>query len=405
MKNICKKIMGIILAIMIITSTNIALAVSQSDIQKQQQQQQSNNNKKKELEQKEEEVKEIKDATLKEVEKLNTQINDYQSQISSLDSQIDSANAKIKESENQLKQNEAEYEKQEEMFKQRMVAVYESGETSYLDFLLSSSSLTDFISNYYLVSEIAEMDIQMLENLQEQKQKIETAKQEIEASKSELVTAKTSKESVAKDLKNAKAQKDSKVAELSQEEQAIQKQIAEIQQANVSIDQKIKSMQAQIEAARKAAQSSSNNSSKNNQSSTSGTSSAGFIKPVNSYITTGMYYSSGAYHGAVDFGGAGVSGMPVYAVADGIVVTAEALTTSYGNYIILYHPSSNLYTLYAHGQAGSIAVSVGQTVKQGQIIMHVGSTGNSTGPHLHFEVRTAPGYYSNRVNPAGYLPK
>ena len=162
-------------------------------------------------------------------------------------------------------------------------------------------------------------------------------------------------------------------------------------------------MKAQIEAARKAAEEAKKNNS-NNSGSTSGKSSAGFIRPVNSYITTGMYYSSGSYHGAVDFGASGISGSPVYAVADAIVVTTQALTTSYGNYIILYHPSSNLYTLYAHGQPGSISVSMGQTVKQGQQIMRVGSTGNSTGPHLHFEVRTSPGYYSNRVNPATYLP-
>ena len=180
----------------------------------------------------------------------------------------------------------------------------------------------------------------------------------------------------------------------------------------MAIDKTIQSMKAQIEAARKAAEeakknqstNTSKNNSSNNSSSTSGKSSAGFIRPVNSSITTGMYYSSGSYHGAVDFGASGISGSPVYAVADGIVVTTQALTTSYGNYIILYHPSSNLYTLYAHGQAGSISVSIGQTVKQGQQIMRVGSTGNSTGPHLHFEVRTSPGYYSNRVNPAAYLP-
>lgn len=165
-------------------------------------------------------------------------------------------------------------------------------------------------------------------------------------------------------------------------------------------------MQAQIEAARKAAEEAkkNNNKSNSNSGSNSGTSSAGFIRPVNSYITTGMYYSSGSYHGAVDFGAGGVSGMPIYAVADGEVMKTAALTTSYGNYIIIYHPSSNLFTLYAHGQAGSISVSQGQTVKQGQQIMRVGSTGNSTGPHLHFEVRTYPGYYSNRVNPANYLP-
>ena len=175
---------------------------------------------------------------------------------------------------------------------------------------------------------------------------------------------------------------------------------------NQSIDAKIRAKQAEIEAALKRQQEqnrNNSNSGSNNSSSNSGTSSSGFIKPVNSYVTTGMYYSSGAYHGAVDFGAAGVNGMPVYAAADGIVHTTAALTTSYGNYVIIAH-YNGLYTLYAHGQAGSICVSEGQAVKKGQQIMRVGSTGNSTGPHLHFEVRKSPGTYSCRVNPLSYLP-
>ena len=116
-----------------------------------------------------------------------------------------------------------------------------------------------------------------------------------------------------------------------------------------------------------------------------------------------MYYSSGQYHGAVDYGAGGINGSPIYAVADGYVVTSTRLNGSYGNYIIIAH-YNGLYTLYAHGQDGSRKVSAGQTVKQGQQIMNVGSTGNSTGPHLHFEVRTSPGTYSNRVDPRNYLP-
>ena len=407
MKNICQKLIVVSILIIFLTSFNISLAVTQSDISEQQSQQQENNNKIKETEQKKEEVQEIKDETLKEVETLNSQITEYQGQISSLDTQIDDANAKIKEEESKLEKAENDYQEQQKTLEQRIVAVYETGETSYLDVLLSSQSITDFISNYYLVSEVTQYDSEMLQRIQKQKEEIENAKKELENSKQELTTAKASKESVATQLKDAKAEKDAKVSILSAEEQELQNQIAELQKDNVAIDQKIQSMKAQIEAARKAAEEAKkkhNNSSSNNSSSNSGTSSAGFIKPVNSYITTGMYYSSGSYHGAVDFGASGVNGMPVYAVADGIVVTTAALTTSYGNYIILYHPSSNLYTLYAHGQAGSISVSQGQTVKQGQQIMRVGTTGNSTGPHLHFEVRTSPGYYSNRVNPAAYLP-
>ncbi|MBQ2937970.1 MAG: peptidoglycan DD-metalloendopeptidase family protein [Clostridia bacterium] len=407
MKKICQKIIVIITTIIFLTSYNISLAVSQSDINNQKSQQEENKNKINEKQAQIDEVQEIKDETLKEVEELNNQIATYQGQITSLESQINDANKKIKEAEEKLKKSQEDYESQQKTLEERMVAVYEAGDTSYLDVLLSSTSVTDFISNYYLVSEVTQYDVELLDKIQKQKEEIENAKKELENGKNELTTTKASKESVSSQLKSAKSAKDAKVSQLSAEEQQLQNQIAELQKDNEAINKKIQSMQAQIEAERKKAEASKNNNnstSSSGQASNSGTSSAGFIKPVNSYITTGLYYSSGSFHGAVDYGASGINGMPVYAVADGIVVTTQALTTSYGNYIIIYHPSSNLYTLYAHGQAGSICVSEMQRVKQGQQIMRVGNTGNSTGPHLHFEVRTSPGYYSNRVDPRGYLP-
>lgn len=404
MKKICQKIIVIIITIIFLTSYNISLAVSQSDINAQKNQQEENKNEINEKKAQIDEVQEIKDETLKEVEELNNQITNYQSQITSLEAQISDANKKIEEAQEKLTKAQEDYESQEETLENRMVAVYESGDTSYLDVLLSSTSVTDFISNYYLVSEVTQYDVELLDKIQKQKEEIENAKKELENSKNELTTSKASKESVSNQLKTAKSAKDAKVSQLSEEEKKLQSQIEELQKDNEAINKKIQAMQAQIQAEAKKAQANNSSSSSNNQASNSGTSSAGFIKPVNSYITTGMYYSSGSYHGAVDYGASGVNGMPVYAVADGIVVTTQALTTSYGNYIIIYHPSSNLYTLYAHGQAGSICVSPLQSVKQGQQIMRVGSTGNSTGPHLHFEVRTAPGYYGNRVDPRGYLP-
>ena len=242
--------------------------------------------------------------------------------------------------------------------------------------------------------------------LEKEKKEIEQAKQTLENSKKELATQKASKQSVSLQLKTSKSEKDKYVSQLSEEEKQLQSRIDQLKKDNQSIDAKIRAKQAEIEAALKRQQEQSRNNSNsgsNNSSSNSGTSSSGFIKPVNSYVTTGMYYSSGAYHGAVDFGAAGVNGMPVYAAADGIVHTTAALTTSYGNYVIIAH-YNGLYTLYAHGQAGSICVSEEQAVKKGQQIMRVGSTGNSTGPHLHFEVRKSPGTYSCRVNPLSYLP-
>ncbi len=411
MKNICKTIIGMLVIIILITYSNIAIAVSQTDINNQQNQKEQNNEKINEIKDKEEEVKELKDKTQSEVEKLNSQITEYQGQISQLEGQINEANTKIKEAEDKIAKAEENYKEQQDMLEQRMVAVYESGETSYLDVLLSSEGITDFISNYYLVSEVTQYDLDLLEGIQKQKEEIEVAKQELETSKQSLTSAKAEKEGISSRLKTAKAEKDKYISELSAEEKKLQEQIKQLQEDNVAIDKKIQKMQAQIEEARKKAEEEEKNKGQNNtqnngKPSSGGTSSVGFIKPVNSYVTTGMYYSTGSYHGAVDFGTEGINGSPIFAVADGIVVTSENLgNRSYGNYIIIYHPSCNLYTLYAHGQNGSRLVSAGQTVKQGQQIMSVGSTGNSSGPHLHFEVRTSPGYYSNRVNPNNYLPK
>ena len=407
MKNIVQKIIVItIISILLLYTNTLIVSNAANEISNYQAEQKQNESKITETQEKMKEVEKIKDETLKEVEKLNVQISDYEGQIETLDEQIVSTNKKIEDAQTKLQKAQKDYENQEKLLKERLVASYEAGETSYLDFLLSSESLTDLISNYYLVEEIASYDAELLDKIEKEKKEIEQAKQTLENSKKELATQKASKQSVSLQLKTSKSEKDKYVSQLSEEEKQLQSRIDQLKKDNQSIDAKIKAKQAEIEAALKRQQGqnrNNSNSGSNNSSSNSGTSSSGFIKPVNSYVTTGMYYSSGAYHGAVDFGAAGVNGMPVYAAADGIVHTTAALTTSYGNYVIIAH-YNGLYTLYAHGQAGSICVSEGQAVKQGQQIMRVGSTGNSTGPHLHFEVRRSPGTYSCRVNPLTYLP-
>ena len=125
-------------------------------------------------------------------------------------------------------------------------------------------------------------------------------------------------------------------------------------------------------------------------------------RPVNSgTITATMYYSNGSYHGALDYGVP--VGTPIYAAAEGVVITTANLTTSYGTHVVIQH-AGGLQSWYAHGTSGSICVSPGQTVSKGQQIMKSGNTGNSKGPHLHFEVRVAPYNYSNcRVDPRNYF--
>ena len=411
-----KKIIGILLIVILIITTNLyyVIGASESDLTNQKA---DNNQKINEAQQKQDEIEEVKDETMKEINSLTEQINTYQTQINELETKISDANKQIEEQTQKLAQAEEDYKEQEEMLNERVVALYELGEVSYLDVLLSAESVTDFVSRYYIISEIAESDVELLDRIDNQKKEIEETKKAIENSKAELSKAKEDKEAVASNLQSTKNQKDTYVEQLSADQQELQKQIEELQQANVQIDKDIaiarEEARKRLEEQKRKEQEEQqkNNNSGNNAGSGSNggitnPSASGFIYPVpSSYsrITTGMYYSSGAYHGAVDFGSSGISGQPVYAVADGIVVTAKALTTSYGNYVIIMH-DNGLYTLYAHGQAGSISVSQYQRVKQGQQIMRVGSTGNSSGPHLHFEVRTSPGLYSNRVNPKSYLP-
>ena len=396
MKKVFGKILGGLIIIIFVLQFNVMVYADEiTDLQNQQA---SNEEKLKDAENQKEQVTQEKSEALKQVEAIENEIADYENQINELDTKITDLNNQITEAENQINQKQEDYDSQQELLEKRLVATYEAGETSFLDVLLSSKSLTDLISNYYMISEVAEADMNLMESIENEKKEIEDAKTTLEQSKQELDTS--------------KAEKNTYVAQLSSEEQDLQQQIDELEEANKSIDAEIKQKQEEIQKLlaqqKPSSGSGSSGSSSSGGSSTGGgaVSSSGFIYPVPSAysrITTYMYYSSGQYHGAVDFGSAGINGQPVYAVADGVVVTAKALNYSYGNYVIIAH-YNGLYTLYAHGQAGSIRVSEGQYVSQGQQIMNVGSTGNSTGPHLHFEVRTSPGLYDNRVNPVNYLP-
>ena len=406
MKRIILKIMGVVV-VLIVLLQSIAMAATQSELQNQKD---DNQDKIDDAKENLSNVQEQKSGVQEEINNLDSQITDYQSQIADLDAKINDLNTQIEEAQKKLDEAQTQYDENQKLAEERLVAMQESGDVSYLDFILSSDSIADLISSYYLASELAQADTELLDSLQTQKDEVEKAKADLENSKAELDNSKASKESVTAQLEVVKEEKNTEVAKLSEDEKQIQAQIDELAEANKEIDAKI---QAAIKAAQASKPSKPSNSG-NTGGSTGGAtstgggavSSSGFIYPVPSgyrTITTGMYYSSGAYHGAVDFGSGGVNGQPVYAVADGTVIVSERLSGSYGNYIIIMH-DNGLFTLYAHGQDGSRTVSAGDRVTQGQQIMRVGSTGNSTGPHLHFEVRTSPGNYSNSVNPKDYLP-
>ena len=392
MKKIGLKIIGIMIIAIIILQFNVVIAATKSELNA------SSNETDQKIEEAKEELENInaqKSETLQQVEDLIMQISSAQSEIDELDSQIEDMNSQIKEAQNKLDEKQEEYDNKEELLEKRLVAAYEAGETSYLDVLLSSSSLTDLISNYYMISEITQSDMDLMEKIKKEQEEIETAKQTIETSKQELDSVRAQKQQKATELKNTKNEKDNYVAQLNEDEKNTQ---AELEQ----FEQDKRDIQAQLAAI--ARQEAANASSSNVSNITNNPSSSGYIRPIVGYsITTGWMGYSG--HTGVDFSGSGIAGKPVLAAKAGTVVTSTALKyangnyRSYGEYIVINHHDGTM-TLYAHGAPGSRLVSAGQTVSQGQQIMSVGTTGNSTGYHLHFEVRVN----GTPVNPTPYLP-
>lgn len=312
--------------------------------------------------------------TLKKVEELNDSITDYEAQYSDLENQITTLENQIKTGSAQIQEIQEEYDRKEKILKRRTVALYEAGETTYLDFLLTSKSIVEFLSNYYIISEIIEYDNNLLEELDYKKTKLEEAKQKQEEQEKELRVAKNKINSTNILLNNTKILKENYMLKLTDEEKTLQEQIAQYKEEQADLERKIL---ASI--------------------NWTGTMSIKFtggvmVWPIameGTYITSGygnrLHPIQGVYknHAGIDISGSNVNGAPVVAAADG-VVTYAGWIGGYGNCIIINH-GSGIVSLYGHGS--ETVATVGQVVKQGDIIMKVGSTGNSTGPHVHFEIR------------------
>lgn len=411
MKKNIFKIISIFVILILIANTNIILAVSQSDIDSKKNEKNEISNKIDEAKSDLKEVQTEKSETVKQIEAISSQIDTYENQIEEMDAKISDLNNKISESEKKINEKQESYDKNQKLLEERLVTTYEAGDTSYLDVLLSSENLTDLISNYYLVSELATYDAELLEKIQNEKEEIQKTKESLEVNKQEVTTTKASKQKVSTQLQQSKKEKSETVAKLSESEKEIQEKIDALNADNARINNELKvaeaKYQAQLEELKKQQESNTGKPSNGTSGSSSGGSynagGSGYLqRPVKSgTITTTMYYSSGRYHGALDYGVP--SGTTVYAAADGVVYMTGYAAGSYGNYVVIQH-TNGLRTWYAHGN-GIFYVSAGQTVSKGQPIMQSGNSGNSSGPHLHFEVRVSPYSWNSSGNDSRRDPR
>ena len=324
-------------------------------------------------------------STMLQVQELEDKVLKYQSEMTELTDSLDTLEKSISEAKDRLKVVEADYNEKEQLLAERLVTIYEEGETRYLDLLLSTSDIVGFVSGYFLISEMVEYDNNLIQEVNAKRIELETVKTKLEKEETEAKVIKAKKEQTTIVLQNTITLQSSYAEKLTSQERQLQEEITKYKQEQAKIEYLIRQA--------------TNSSIDMDIQYTGGT----MLWPVaisGTAITSTFGYREHPIQGVVkehtglDIGNA-TYGSPVVAAADGVVTYAGWLG-GYGNCVMISH-GNGLVTLYGHGQ--KILTELHKKVKQGELIMEVGSTGNSTGPHLHFEVRLNGDY----VNPLNYV--
>lgn len=354
-----------------------------------------------------------------EVEKLDKQLNEISGKVKELESQLSKKRQEIANTESALNKAKEQEKKQYRNMKKRIQFMYENGQTSYVEMLLSADSFTDFLNAVEYITQISQYDRKMLKEYQNMQVTIADTQKTLETDYASLqsLQAKVQEEKqavaalesakkgelndVADDLTDAQTVAKAYEAEIQAQNevivqiQAAQKRAAE-QQAAQQQAQAAEENQGATDAARE-----NQNTAQNTTPSGNGQSTGSMMWPCPSSKRVTSDYGprtsptngASSNHKGIDIGAA--YGADIVA-ADGGTVLVATYSSSGGNYVIIDH-GGGLCTVYMH--ASSLTVSAGQTVSKGQVIAKVESTGISTGNHLHFGV-TLNGVY---VSPWGYV--
>ena len=361
------------------------------------------------------EKEEYKSALVSKVQVLDEKIAVTREKISSL-------NDDIKEKQDAYDKGLSEVEDQFDALANRLRILYMSGNATDLEIIFGAKDFSDLIDKMELVKSLANSDKELISEIQTKLDELSTKKESLEADKKDLETQQASLKSDQDEFNKLISDNDEILKNLyasnSEAQNSLESAALQSDEIEAKISQYYAAQKAAAEHAAQASQSSSSSSSSSNSSSSSssGSSSSGSSSSGSSSVivpsgsgfawpTPGFVSLSSEWfedrevynHGGIDIAGAGIMGTPVVAAADGTVVAANSSCThnwgksyscgcggGYGNYVMISHAGGKM-TVYGH--LTSLTVSSGQSVSRGQVIGYVGSTGNSTGPHLHYECR------------------
>lgn len=347
---------------------------------------------------------------------LEQQISVLSAQITNTEALIAEYDAQIADKQVELEEAQAQEEEYYALFCERVRDMEEQGGLSYWSILFGSSSFTDLLDRIVFVSDVMEYDHQMVQSLEAARQAVADAKSALETSQAEQQAAKAALEEQEAELAADEAAVDAAIAEINSQSDVYASQLeelraqaadldAQIAEAQKAYDDEVAKEKAEQEAAQKPSGGGSSSGGSSSGGSSSGGSSSGsgrisMVWPCGSTrITSNFGYrdsptaGASSYHQGIDIGAS--TGTGIYAAASG-TVTEASYSSSRGYYVVISH-GSGVSTVYMH--CSELYVSAGDKVTQGETIAAVGSTGISTGPHLHFGV-IEDGVY---VNPRNYV--
>ncbi len=383
------------------------------------------------LEQLQKELQNIKNSQMSvkdQYSSIETDISVYQEQIDSLEEKISTYNTKIKdidvkikqstekvaELEKELQETASNYESTKDLLNTRLRALYENDFVNIWEVLFTSSSVLDFLSKYSVLTQLIEYDTSKLKAMNNQKEYLNNLKEDADITKTQVAQAKYDLEKTKEALEISKTNKQTAIVNLEKTKLQLESKQKELEKLSIEIEKKYERLRAEQGY------------------------SGDFIWPIRTYGYITSYYGYwrpdiGQFYGhsGIDIVPTGdkpynkyYTGSYVRASCAGTVVdmfketprdkgnknsrcpdTAQGANytcggvSSYGRYIKIYSASNGYSIVYGHLYEIMDDIKVGSYISQGQIIGVMGTTGSSTGVHLHFEVRKSPGYYANAVDP------
>lgn len=342
----------------------------------------------------------IEDVSAK-LKQIQADLDAANARLQSIQTKQAEINAQIAQTQNEIVKMEAYLKTRQDVLNRRVRAIYMHGQLNYLEVILGANSFSDFANRVELLKRVIRSDYNLILEIQKQKAAIEAKKAQLEEDKRQLDALAAEAEKTRQEIAKKKAEQQkvldaakSNKAAAAQMEQDLNAQLASVRNL---IQQRLAAAEAARQAAQQQAASDDEGGGGSDDNYVQGTGAMGW--PCSGPITSPFGYrthpifGTTIFHAGIDIG---VDyGTPIHAADSGVVVYSGWIS-GYGNAVIIDH-GGGISTLYGHNQ--SLAVSEGQSVSKGSVIAYAGSTGNSTGPHCHFEVDVN----GSPVNPMGYL--